>query len=48
VGKAGTPFGGERVISLFAHKKYDMLIENRDEPLDEPLLRATQAMAARE
>ena len=23
LGKAGTPFGGGRVISLFAHKKYD-------------------------
>jgi len=25
LGKAGTPFGGGRVISLFAHKKYDIL-----------------------
>jgi len=25
VGKAATPFGGGRVISLFAHKKYDTL-----------------------
>ncbi|MGA7795366.1 MAG: hypothetical protein WCA19_20190, partial [Candidatus Acidiferrales bacterium] len=25
IGKAATPYGGGRVISLFAHKKYDML-----------------------
>lgn len=25
IGKAGTPFGGGRAISLFAHKKYDTL-----------------------
>ncbi len=25
LGKAGTPFGGGRVVSLFAHKKYDTL-----------------------
>jgi hypothetical protein len=25
IGKAATPFGGGRVVSLFAHKKYDTL-----------------------
>jgi len=25
LGKAATPFGGGRVVSLFAHKKYDTL-----------------------
>jgi len=25
IGKAATPYGGGRVISLFAHKKYDTL-----------------------
>ena len=42
IGKAAAPYGGGRVVSLFAHKKYDTLTLEYVDVMEESMARSSR------